>query len=394
MTTANKLSFEVKSLTKDTNKDFFKTEAFRKRPASEGQITAYLNMCEQRELEPGNYEVWNAGQISDEIDRLINMVTQNQLDLITRKVTELNESGFPINMPNTDELTGGREGTASSLINSLIDMQNEHHKTCPPYGDVLRKAVSWFYCPDIEWKDGVSKTIRINSELWRKLTPEEFADEIKANYTHDELHGMLREKQNKFFQWRKTLITDKMISHIRTLEDRLSDMTSSKKNENSWGVDQDGNLIQLNQEKVQNDAGKSMRGYAELDDGDIQTLTKEQGQLYIDILDDALKNPATASSLPKIVEDMEFELIRPKVSDTDKEEQMISEVKDFLYSTFAMVGHHDEELEVLSDNPTDGKFKKRFLSYIMDAQESDLIEIEEIKKLADKSPTLAQIFTI
>lgn len=388
------LTFDVRGLTKDTKKDFFKTDEFRSRPATEGQIGAYLRMCEQRDLEPGNYEVWNAGQISDEIDRLINMVTQNQLDLITRKVEELNMAGFPINMPNTDELTGGKDGSASSLINSLIDMQNQHHKTCAPYGEVLRKAVSWFYCPDIEWKEGVSKTIRINTELWRKLTPEEFADEIKANYTHDELHSVLRENQNKFFNWRKSLITDKMINYIRTLEDRLSDMSSSKKNENTWAVDQDGNLVQVNEEKKHDDVGRSMRGYATLDADDVQCLTKEQGQLYIDILEDALKNPATKHNLPKLVDEMDFELIRPNVSDTEKEEHMIEEVKTFLYSTFAMVGHNDEELEVLADNPTDGKFKKRFLSYIMEAQEQDLVEIEEIKNLADQSPRLAEIFTI
>lgn len=395
MTTATNYSFDVRGLTNQggISKDFFKSERFRTGVPSENQINAYIRMCEQRELTPEDTTTWNAGQVSDEIDRMINMVSQNQIDLITKKVTELNQSGFPINMPDISILTGGKEGTASSMINSLIEMQNTHHEVCAPYGEVLRKAVGWFYCPDIEWKSSVEKTIKLNGKLWRKLSPEEFALQIQANYTHNELHALLRENQNKFFVWRKGLITDKMISYIRTLEDRLSNMTSSKKNENSWAVDQDGNLVQVNQEKKHDDAGRSMRGYAKLDADDVQTLSKEQGQLYINILEDALKNPAVASNLPNLISDMDFELIRPVVSETEKEERNTEEVETFLFSIYAMVGYEDEELTILAQNPNDGKFKKHFLEFIMDAQEHEAITIEEVKEMADKSHYLAEIFT-
>lgn len=191
------------------------------KPCTQGQIQFYLNMCAQKHLEPqDNYLTLSFNEMRELLDKTKNYfpASQTQLELINQKVEILAKAGVNVNI-EFDKLTGGREGTASKIINKLIELEKANVKIPPSEGQ-LRLLVSMYPCPDCNFETFGIPLFHYIEDTKIRLTPDEFADEICKVFDKTEASQFIDYNMTAFNEWKKTRIRPNQLSYLKTLLER------------------------------------------------------------------------------------------------------------------------------------------------------------------------------
>jgi len=184
--------------------------------ANSKQIETYLTICKEKFLQPINYESLSFDEMSKELTRVISLRSQQQINLIHEKIAII--QGYGMNLDTflssspLDELTKGREGTASKLIQELFAIEKECNILLPPTDKQLDIIQDWILCPDIPFEEfSIQRTQVLNVEegttLWRRLTTPEFRNKISICMKRNEASKFIDDYRGVFHDWRKTRIS-------------------------------------------------------------------------------------------------------------------------------------------------------------------------------------------
>ena len=399
-------------------------EEIKANPPSKGQIKFYSDLCKQKRVKPRNVNEFTYDTMSEEIQRLLayHPASDSQIKLINDKVKNLNKLMSNLNFteeqiqqfeedkdnvisiiilgiikkdlelePIISKLTGGMEGTASKLIEGLISVERHFNEIQPPSPNQLKLLTSMFLCPDVAFEDyGVSRKIELEDGMWRKPSPEEFAEKLKENFTYSKASEFLNKYRGQFHEWKKTRIRPEQMRYIMQLESYMG-------NDNTPGVVEvattmDGEVINLAQGK------EYINGAAFVPHTEEQLIqfSIEQASQYIDQLKAELDRVQETSFVEPEIEYMELRSI-DTIEDTISFEY--EELNSLMYKLEAIAGYDDEELHqaasielIQNDSPEANKENRlKIRNFMKELLYTDAISLYELLELTKSCPTAQKI---
>lgn len=400
-------------------------EETKGRPATQAQIKYYLDLCKQRGIEPQPTENFNFDTMSAEIQRLMKIYPPSpaQVKLINDKINNLksiisnmhftdeqikqfedNETDVISNIilglinnnlnldPIMKKLTGGRDGTASKLIENLINVEKQLSNIQEPTEKQLEIMVNMFFCPDVPFESyGISRRIELEGGLWRKPTPEEFAEQIKYTLTKADASKFIDDYRGVFYEWKRTRIRPEQLRYIMELERRLASQSPTTEINEAYTID--GDVVQINKNKREYISGTE---YVPHTQEQLIQFSIEQASEFIDQLKSEL-NRRESSTFEEL--EIEYNDINPSFYNKDKVEIEYQALKDLMYKLEAIAGYHDEELHdavgielIEDDNPESNvKNRKKIREFMKDLLETGSITFDGLMELARDCPTALKI---
>lgn len=280
---------------------------------SEKQLVAYQKMCAQRNIEPQDVSRLTRAQLSkliDQVKEIPSPATEAQIEKIKsmhQAILDMGVSIKPIPQEFLDSLTSGRDGTASQVIQLMYRRLEEAKLIAPPTEKQLQVLVSWFFCPDIPFEsltivdEPESKVVEISRRQylepihafstdhdsvdefeqrpWRLVTPQEFAERIKAVLTSNDASKLIDQYRGVFYEWRKTRITQEQMRQIRKLEERMSVTYTPQRVE--FAMTEEGDLIEIGTPSRKR---RSTIGYVPLAEESLIQMSVEDASRFIDQL--------------------------------------------------------------------------------------------------------------
>lgn len=159
--------------------------------------------------------------------------SEKQINMIHQIIAEINELGveFAIDESILDGLTGGKDGTASQLVDFLFRKRTEAQANAPLTDKQAETLIKWFYCPDIPWEtfdiqQKVALQIPGKDGAWRFMDTDEFTAELKSKMTKSEASKFIDDHNHNYYEWAKTRISQYQIDTIRQLEERMANIHS------------------------------------------------------------------------------------------------------------------------------------------------------------------------
>lgn len=386
------------------------------RKASTAQINFYADLCIQRSITPKDTSKMSYEDLDMEIKALRNSypASESQKIKIIELIKQLQSVG--INIKSYDEsmlnkLTGGRNGTASTLIESLIKLLSENTDKMKPTNKQLETIVSWFYCPDIPFEDyNVSRKVPVEhlesyssdlpyeeqtaQQLWRKPTPQEFASLIIDKFNKADASQFIDKYRGAFFEWKRSRCTSKQKNFIRELEARFC--VTHQLKEITFSIDASGNIQQTVINKPQHEYNP--QGYQPLSDEELNMMSVDDASKYIDIINAEFKD----KSLYQYNEspDERLETTRQAKNKKDAEITEFNNLNDLMYAFEALAGYDDEELHecatelVCNKDITDNNTQKKrsyIYDFMMQLLENNCIDIAGLTQMCEKSTTAQKI---
>jgi hypothetical protein len=309
--------------------------------------------------------------------------SEAQLNKIDGLLNDLASVGIHTNV-NKKNLSGGKEGTASSLIQHLINELSKHTAELPPTEAQLKRMVVMLHCVDIPFEE-YDLTLKIYDQTdpnqWRYPTLNEFAYEIASKMKRAEVSKFLDEHEVKFFEWEKVRLKpdSPKWNFIKTLEERMSN--THRPSIVEWAIDQEGNWIRVNNKPNRMD-NYNPKGFAPLQDEHLILFTNKEADAYIRLLQSDLKHISKQEEEQAISQferkrnadgGYGWEEIRSMSASDEREiqkrrEKEFKELNDLMFKLDAVAGYHDETLHasvtsVLSDD-VDADINKEAKTYI------------------------------
>ena len=369
-----------------------KSSNFRK--PTLGQLKYYTDLCKQRNIKPEETASLDYDKVSAMIKEMLKFYPASpaQLDLIRDKLANIRKLGYDAKTTEDDlkRLTGGREGTASKFIETLIAKETELEANAPITENQLKTIVSYFFCPDIDFEShNIPRRIDIDVEkgLWRKPTPQEFAENIASTFNKKSASEFINQSGSIFYDWKKTRIRPNQLNYIKELEKQLCN--DSKLREVRVAVDTDGKIVEMDKS-----ANVQVKGttYVPHTDEQLIQYSIEQASQFINQLKSEIarhEDSAMEENLPEYVR-------TPKTEQEalDKEFAILSSM---MYKLEAIAGYEDEDLHAcatydVSSSPLDDPYKKEYIrDFIKDMLRNDAITYMGVLELADESLALQQI---
>ena len=325
---------------------------------STAQEDYYLSLCAKKGVMPTSYLNMNFEQLDAEIKRVFAYfpATQAQLDKIDKLILDLAEAGVTVKIDKST-LTGGKEGSASSFIQYLIDECYKHSENMPPNDTQLLKMCKMFHCPAVPFEQyGIERRIWLEGEpeMWRNPTAEEFATVIRTTMKKNEASKFLDEYETKFFDWQRTriMVDSPKWSLIRTLEQRMANMESPIIKE--WAVDENGQMVQV-EHKVDRNQYYNPTGFVPVENEHLMLFSVEEADKYIDILKSDLKRKESEET-DKAVRKFEkveegngddsktFEELRRAKTVKEAIDNEFKGLQDLMFKLEAVAGYNDENL--------------------------------------------------
>ncbi len=395
------------------------------RPATAGQIKYYHDLCKQRNIEPQDVNNFTFETMSAEIQRLMKIYPPSpaQVKLINDKVNNLkliidnmhftdeqieelkaNEEdvvsiiiiGLIDNNLNLDpimkELTGGRDGTASKLIENLIGVEKQLSNIQEPTEKQIEIMVNMFLCPDVPFESyGISRKIELEEGLWRKPTPEEFAKQIKSTLTKADASKFIDNYRGAFYEWKKTRIRPEQLRYIMELERRLANQSPTTEINEAYTID--GDTIQIGEHKREYISGTE---YVPHTQEQLVQFSIEQASQFIDQLKSEL-NRRESSSFAEL--EIEYNDLSASYYNKNEVEIEYEALKNLMYKLEAIAGYHDEELheavgvELIEDDGPESNIKnrKKIREFMKDLLETGSITFDGLMELARDCPTALKI---
>lgn len=327
---------------------------------TERQIQYYRDLCAQRKVTPKNYILMSYDELAQEIATVKDFypASDAQIKIIKDKLQSLSEFGQEINAPDFSTLTGGKNGTASSLIEALLKLERQHTDKIGVTEPQIEMLVGMYLCPDVPFEAiGVNRKVLLNPvisyssdmpydeqfahQTWRKMTPDEFANEIKNKVTKRDASAFIDAHRGIFHTWKTTRIRPEQERYIRQLEDRMADLSSPTVVE--WSVDINGNMVQIiKQDETRKEYNP--RGCEPLDDLSLKMFSVEDASTYIDILKSELNRKELYSYGEVSDNSMTFEAIRTPSTSEKKRDKEMQQLEDLMFRLEAVAGYENDEI--------------------------------------------------
>ena len=265
-------------------------QAYANRPvnAPSEKMAQYLRDLRTRfSISTEGIEMMTAQQVRAEIDELNKRPmppSERQLEIVHSTIAELREAGVIINISQEklSALTGGKDGTASKLIEFLFSKRNEVSVNLPITDAQAETIASWYYCPDIPFEEfNVSKRKMrpdIGEKAWERMTQDEFLAEVKNAFTRQEASKFIDDHREKFFQWKRTRITAQQMNYIRQLDERLANVYAVR--EIGFAIGENGEIVEVKQNNSRD--RMPTRAHEPLKDEDLMQLSYEEASTLID----------------------------------------------------------------------------------------------------------------
>lgn len=252
---------------------------------SDARAKYYFDLCQQRGIEPINiYEVKSQEEFGEELERVksFRKPSEKQLNLITEKLNNLKEMGIEVEIPKV--LTGGLDGTAGLFIGQLIELEKEYSDIAPMSDAQLRTIVGYYLCPDVAFEDyAISRRIELENGMWRRPTPQEFAEIVKANMKKRDASLFIDKYRGVFYEWQKTRIRPEQAKLIRQLESRFQ-------SNNSKLIE---TVVTIGGKKIEMKSGRHeapITEYVALDEMQLLMLSIEDASHLINMMKSELNN--------------------------------------------------------------------------------------------------------
>lgn len=370
------------------------------RKPTERQIQYYLDLCIQRKVTPVNYIKMSYDEVAELIEELKKFypASEKQIQMIKDKLESLNNMGVAINAPNYATLTGGREGTASTLIESLINMEKQFSDKMPPTDSQLQFMVSMYLCPDVDFeKFNIQKRVDMGNEQWRKLTPDEFAEEIKAKMCKRDASKFIDDYRGSFHTWKQTRIRPEQMTYIRKLESRMMNLEPTSAIE--WAINEDGDLVQV-ASSSKSGQRYNPTGYVPVDEMELLMFSVDEASKYIDILKSEYARKDLYKFGEQSDESLTFEEIRTAHTKADAEDNELQALNDLMFRLEAVAGYADEELHnavtslLLEDDvpsETVANQRAKIKEFMLDLIKHDDISFEGVADLCKESKIAQKI---
>lgn len=377
------MSFSFTNFSSPTNTSGNESDDTRK--PTERQYAFYKDLCTQRNVEAKDIaEFASYDELSDEIKKIRAYfpASEKQIELIKAKIENLNKMDVNITMPDTSALTGGREGSASKLIESLLKMEKQYKDKMPPSEKQLQYMVNMFLCPDVGFEEyEINKKIALENNKWRYMNPNEFAEEIKSKMNGKEASYFIDKNKEAFNQWRSTRIRPEQQRYIRVLEDRFigkEDYTIE------WVVNNKGEMEMKKTYNTTEDTSKIWR----LTEMQLMQFSVKDASKYIEILTSELARKEKSTTL------------EPENSREDKkEDNELKALETVIYYLETVVGHELFEFhEKISSLLTDGfdsteinQIKNDIREFMLEIIKQDYIDLAGLVELCKDSITAQRI---
>ena len=330
---------------------------------TEKQIQYYLDLCQRKKVQPKEIKLFTFETIGKEIEQIRQLpdpASDRQIEKIKQLQQEISELGGnlkPFSEEFLSRLTGGAEGTASQLIETLMRKRTELNEVALPSDAQLQIMVEWFLCPDIPFEDfGIQKkiyldsTIETNGEtvnLWRYMTPDEFANEIKSKMTKKQASEFIDRYRVAFYDWRKTRITQQQVRYIRELEQRLASIYTPRQTE--FAVNEDGEIVEIKQSASRDARGELQTvAYEPLTEMQLAQMSYEEASLFIDQLKSELERKELYRYGNIYGDDQQA--LEDKRGAKDRNDAIIKEytaLNDLIYKLEAVAGYENYDLHGL-----------------------------------------------
>ena len=352
------------------------------RPPSEKMKAFYLDLCKMHGIEHNEIMLQSAQALSREIERLRALpqpATDKQKEMIMDLAQELVDMGIKDTRPSQaflDKLTGGRDGTASQLIEKMqaIIKRNEHI-SMPTQKD-LEFLVSMFLCPDIPfeemganrripitkltaWGSDYSVEAELEARIFRKPTPSEFADiirkathinsegEVVKSFTRTSTMRFIDQYRGVFFNWKRTRITANQIQRIRELEKRFAMYSKPHVVEMAWDDEEqlsyEINTAPSRERKV------TQYTYEPIDELQLMMMSQDEASDYINRLTWELDE--SQQHLYRFFEESDesqtFESIRQAQDEHAWKIKEFTALNDLMYKLEAIAGYKNEAIHVI-----------------------------------------------
>ena len=355
------------------------------RKPTASQYNFYTDLCKQRNIKILPLENFAS---FEELDAKIKEIRSffpasvAQKELVKTKVNNLLSMGVNIAMPDVEKLTGGKNGTASKLIESLIELENQHKDKMLPSDAQLQYIVNMFLCPDVEFEEyGINKKINLEDGKWRYMTPEEFVEEIKEKLNRREASKFIDKNKGAFNEWRATRIRPEQQRYIRILEDRIAEKETPV--EIKWIINDKGEMEMQKIYDTSEDNTKIWR----LTEMQLMQFSVDDASKYIEILTSELsrKEESSSEETPQIEE--------------KKAKEDFEALQELLFHLEAIAGYEVPELHELTtslvteDYETEEvkKIKEEIHNFMVSLIEQDAIDLPGLVELCKDSPTAQRI---
>lgn len=367
-----------------------------------------LDLYERFGLDKSELEGKDYRFVQNKVNELQNRPSPKQMDIINQTLAELADLGCPLEVDQEvlDGLTGGREGTASQLIELLFEKRREAELTGKPNEKQLNTLVKWFFCPDIPWENfNIALKVGVNVEgienAWRHMTPEEFMEEVASKMTMAEAGQFIAENQVSYYEWEKTRIKSWQVDRIRGLEERMANlyMPAIMKT-----VIVDGKITQV-AEKVQRQYNP--QAYTPMSEQELKQLSSEDADKLIIQMQSELRNPVRGSLNNSNAQD-QFEMKvhgdprearggSAELRAVNREHQAVT---DFIFGLEAVVGQENEELhesvtelmiQKVGDSLEVANKLREFIEFALDMK---AITMQGLVSMGSKSQTISRLLQI
>lgn len=360
-------------------------------------------------LEDAILDTMSWQQVKAEIDRLQALpqpMSQAQEDALNKVLEELAELGQPVNVPKEvyAQLTGGRDGSASQLIDKLFNMRYQLQQNSPLTDKQAEVIIGWFLCPDIPFEDfDISKKIampNVSDVAWRFMTCDEFHEELKEKLTRQQASKFIDDYRASYFEWKKTRCSTSQKTYIRQLEERMANLSSPRQVE--YAVI-DGVVTQVVTSKPRE---YNPTAYAPMSDFDLEQMSYDDASRFITQLKSELEKPKRSSisndtSQQRLQE--KFQTFAEHTGAGRAKDEMSYKVKehrklsDFLFKLEAVVGWNNEDLHeschklMMLGEGNVADVSDELLAFITEALNKKAISFNKLVELADESIVVTQL---
>jgi hypothetical protein len=320
------------------------------KPSTPRQHKFYLDLCEQKRRTPvEGYESMSFNSLSSLIEELKDYrpVSDAQLKALNSCIERLANVGiFP--EIDIDNLTGGREGTASATLEYLFELTNKH---CPPESQPasdkqLEYVASMYLCPAVDFESyGIDRWVYLENGMKRRPTSEEFIATLKDKFNRTTISDFINKNRAEFNEWRATRIRPGQLKHILDLLQK--------------------------------------HGGSQVDELTLLQFSQEEADIYIKQLLDEIKIPVQTSLFEETKE------LAPTPSTIDEAyEQELKELENIFFGLMMETG---EEIENLDEFLSDKNQIREWFAFLL---EKEFITPDRLLDIIDSNDLLAEMFQV
>jgi hypothetical protein len=320
------------------------------KPSTARQHKFYLDLCEQKRRKPiDNYESLTFNELSVLIDELkeLRPISDAQLQAINNCLERLAKVGIFPDI-DIDNLTGGREGTASKTLDYLFKLVNKHcpPEPQPPSDKQLEYVASMYLCPAVAFEDyGVERWIYLENGMKRRPTSEEFIDALRKAFDRASISDFINKYRGEFNEWRNTRIRPGQLKHILNLLEK--------------------------------------HGGSQVDELTLLQFSQDEADAYIKQLLDELKVPLPTSIINDTRE------LAPSPSTIDEAyEQQYKELENIFFGLMMETG---EEIDNIDEFLSDKNQIREWFAFLL---EKEFITPDRLLEIIESNDLLAEMFQI